>query len=56
MINIVKEIISKVYHILDLYMPILKSIGGKVRLRDYVVEKGSFLMLGMVGIMGAKDG
>ena len=39
---------------LDLSMPILKSIGGKGRLRDRVVEKGTYLVLGVVGSVGAK--
>ena len=35
-------------------MPTRKSTRGKGRLRDYVVEKGTFLVLGVVGNVGAK--
>ena len=35
-------------------MPTLKSNGGKGHLKDYVAEKGTFLVLGVVGIVGAK--
>jgi hypothetical protein len=34
-------------------MPTLKSTGGKGRLRDCAAEKGTFLVLGVVGIVGA---
>ena len=37
-------------------MPTLNSTRGKGHLRDYVVEKGIFLVLGVVGIVGARTG
>ena len=39
---------------LDLSIPTLKSTIGKEHLRDYVVEKGTFLVLGVVGNVGDK--
>ena len=39
---------------LDFSMTTLKRTRGKGNLRDYVVEKGTFLVLGVVGIVGAK--
>ena len=54
LINPVKEKNSRVIN-LDLSMPTLSNIGGKGCLRDCVVEKGTFLVLGVVGNVGAKD-
>jgi len=36
-------------------MPTLNSTEGKGRLRDCVVEKGTFLVLDVVGNVGAKS-
>ena len=55
LINIVKEMISRV-SIPDLSMPTLNSTGGKGFLRGYVAVKGTFLLLGAVGIVGTNDG
>ena len=41
---------------LDISIPTLKSTGGKGCLKDYVVEKWTFLVLGVAGIVGDKDG
>ena len=42
------------FGILDISLPTLKGIGGKGHLRDCVAEKGTFLMLGVVGNVGSK--
>ena len=42
------------FGILDLSMPTLKSTGVKGHIRDCVATKGTFLVLGVVGIVGAK--
>ena len=42
------------YSSLVVSMLILNIIGGNGRLRDYITEKGAFLVLGMVGIVSAK--
>ena len=42
------------FTILDLVIPTLKSSGGKGLLRDCVVEKRAFHVLGVVRNMGAK--
>ena len=39
---------------MDLSMPTPKNTGGKGHLRDYVVEKGTFHVLGVVALVGAK--
>ena len=35
-------------------MPTLNRTRGKGHMRDYVAEKGTFLVLGVVGNVGAK--
>ena len=45
-----------IFRSMDISMPTFKSTGGKGHLRDYVVEKGTFLVLGVLGNVGAKDG
>ena len=42
------------FGILDLYFPTLKSTGGKGIFMDFLAEKGTFIVLDVVGIVGAK--
>ena len=44
------------FSIFDVSMLSLKSTRGKGHLRDCVAKRGTFLVLGVVGIVGAKDG
>ena len=44
------------YDILVVSMLILNITRGNGRPRDYITEKGDFLVLGIVGIVSSKDG
>ena len=39
---------------MELYIPIVKRTKGKGQLKDYVAEKRTFLVLGVVGNVGTK--